>query len=49
MKPRIGSVSIGDIETVSPSEGSRIPETRPDIDAQAPEVDDEAPAGASTP
>ena len=38
-KPKIGRVTIGDIETVS-----RIPETAPEVDAPAPEVTDPAPA-----
>jgi hypothetical protein len=36
MKPRIGKVTIGEIEDVG---ASRIPETAPDVDAQAPDVD----------
>lgn len=36
MKPRIGRVTIGEIESVE----TRIPETAPETDAQAPEVDD---------
>ena len=38
-KPKIGRVTIGDIETVS-----RIPETAPEVDAPAPEVTDPVPA-----
>jgi uncharacterized protein len=49
MKPRIGNVSIGDIETVSSSESSRIPDTTPETDAPVPEVDEDAPAGAPMP
>lgn len=50
MKPRIVTVTIGDVETVTRDEGSRIPETAPEVDAQAPEVDEAMPTpGASTP
>jgi hypothetical protein len=50
MKPKIVTVTIGDVETVTKDEGSRIPETAPQVDAQAPEVDDAVPTtGATTP
>lgn len=50
MKPRIVTITIGDVETVTRDEGSRIPETAPEVDAQAPEVDEATPMpGASTP
>ena len=37
-KPKIGRVTIGEIETVS-----RVPQTAPEVDAPAPEVTDPAP------
>jgi Sel1 repeat len=50
MKPRIVTVTIGDVETVTKDEGSRIPETAPEVDAQAPEVDEAMPTpDAATP
>lgn len=42
MKPKIGRVTIGEIEEVGAD--SRIPETAPDAGAQAPEVQDPAPS-----
>jgi uncharacterized protein len=50
MKPKIVTVTIGDVETVTKDEGSRIPQTAPEVDAQAPEVDEATPTpGAATP
>jgi hypothetical protein len=38
MKPRIGKVTVGELETVEDAGGSRIPETIPQVDAPEPEV-----------
>lgn len=46
MKPRIGRVDVGAVESVRDEPAvpsSRIPETRPDVDATAPVVDDAPP------
>lgn len=52
MKPAIGRVDVGDVEVVRegepPKVDSRIPETRPQVDAPVPEVPDE-PAPKPTP
>jgi hypothetical protein len=44
MKPMIGRVDVGDVEVVrageAPKVDSRIPETRPEVDAPVPEVPD---------
>lgn len=47
MKPKIGRVTIGEIEEVGAT--SRIPETAPEVDAQAPSVDDAAPPARPRP
>ena len=50
MKPKIGRVTVGEIESVNATEASRIPRTAPEVDAQAPEVDEATPVpAASTP
>ncbi len=54
-KPRIGKVSVGEIERVPPpvDQGSRVPKTAPQADAAEPSVDDAnetaAPVGTSKP
>lgn len=48
MKPKIGRVDVGAAEVVrepAPAPGSRIPETRPQVDAPEPDVPDEAGGG----
>lgn len=47
MKPKIGRVTIGEIEEVGAT--SRIPEAAPEVDAQAPSVDDAAPPARPRP
>lgn len=47
MKPKIGRVTIGEIEEVGAT--SRIPETAPEVDAQAPSVDDASPPARPRP
>ncbi len=49
MKPKIGRVGIGEIETIPKGTTSRIPDTAPQIEATAPEVDDPAMVPASKP
>jgi len=50
MKPRIGRVTIGEIEEIEDADDrSRIPKTAPDHDAQAPEVEERPSPSPGTP
>ena len=47
-KPRVGKVSVGEVEAVKNAAPSRIPGTEPDIDAPVPEVPEEPAVHAPT-